>query len=231
LRDWTDSAIAPLKRAIRSRVLASGAKTDVIVVRYGDVATVAYRGDLEGLTPEKLGGPSNDVMMATAVGIARALDELSKTTTPRRAMIVFGDGLSWEREAFADFARRTKTMNVATYAILWRPPLLAPLLRDEPELVTDLVTEPPMRVEPDRIPATLATIIARLDTAYELTFDYALDGENHTLELRGRRSSETVLELPKPSRWWAWAFLVGGAALGLVGVRLRGRRRRCIARP
>jgi hypothetical protein len=237
-------ALNPLKRAIDEVQLGHAGPTGSkgVVIMYGrHLKFLLERSSLDRLIGSWLGNQAafrdqNGALLLPGIGLA--LDQLSGETTPRKALIVIGDGCDDHvgPVTVAELKRRADEGAVAMYSIVWR--LRSSCDRDD---LAELIPDPIRISDPGKMTEALRTVVASLPQSYELTFDGAglpWDGREHQFELRDqdRAIATTRAVLPgalattTERSWWLPALLGAGgltvaATLGVLWWRRRRRSR------
>jgi hypothetical protein len=236
-------ALNALVKAIDDSSLAKAgpAGSKIVLVTYSTGAELHLAPtDLAGVTGRAFGTQKDfkahlgsDLLQ----GVTLALDQLAALSTPRKAMIVIGDGNDTNNEvaapAFVELRQRAKDERVDTFAIVYKSPLSA-----ETSIIGDFVAGPKTVLSVAALGNELESIVAHIGSSYVVLFDARSldwDGRSHVLSVFGGGhqilSASVVLpvwEAPN-SPWaapWRWAvIIVGLVALVGLGLLLRSRLR------
>jgi len=161
-------------------------------------------------------------------GVTLALDQLAAIDTPRKAMIVIGDGNDTNNEtaapALVELRQRAKDERVDTFAIVYKTQLSS-----ETSIIGDFVAGPKVVQSFAALGLELESIIAHLGNGYAVLFDARAldwDGKSHALSVfgGGRQVLSASVILPvwdaPGSPWsapWRWAVIIVGL-VALVGL-------------
>lgn len=144
-----------------------------IVVSYSTGAEIKVpMGDLKLITGGALGGQKDyhgkigtDMVQGITMGVA----ELSKVSTPRKALIVVGDGNDTNNEAaktaLAQLKKDASKANINLFAIIYKGPVST-----EGNVITTMIPGAKTVNSIDGIASELNAIIARMADRYYLTF-------------------------------------------------------------
>jgi len=234
-------ALDPLKRAIDEVQLAHAgpAGSKAVVIMYGThLKVLLERSSLDRLVGSWLGNQAafrdqNGALLFPGIGMA--LDQLHAETTPRKALIVIGDGCDdgVGQVPVAELKRRADDAAVAMSSIVWRLRVSC-----DKEGLAELIPNPIRIADPGKMTEALRTVVASLPQAYELTFDGAglpWDGREHVFDVRSKNGAIATARAVLPGSpakntersWWLPAVLGAGglAVAAALGVLWRRRRR------
>ena len=206
--------------------------SEATIVTYATGAQIAMPlGPIARLTGAALGSQlqyKNKIGDDLVSGITVGLHELERSSLPRKALIVIGDGNDTNNEAakaqLAELKRQARTVGIDLFAIVYKSPV------SDPETVITAMIPAARTVNSfDGRAAELASISSRITNRYYVTFpgdDMLWDGAEHDLVVRlaGTEVDAVTLTLPgSPARpaWWrifmtGW-FLQLGAGILLAG--------------
>jgi hypothetical protein len=118
-------------------------------------------------------------------GIELALDELDRAATPRRALVVVGDGTDVDPETtkprLALLKKRALQSGIEVYGVIFKTPL-----SDEADVITTMIPKARRVPAPDGMTEAFARIAGEIGQHYEATFPLAglpHDGKAHELTL------------------------------------------------
>jgi hypothetical protein len=184
-----------------------------IVISYSTGAEVKVpMGDLKNITGGALGGQKDyrgkigtDMVQGITMGIA----ELSKVSTPRKALIVVGDGNDTNNEtaksALAQLKKDAANAKINLFAIIYKS-----AVSSEGNVITTMIPGAKPVNSIDGIAAELNAIIARMGDRYYLTFpgfDDKLssglpwDGKEHDLVLKNDQTEYEPITMQLAPKW------------------------------
>ena len=156
-------------------------------------------------------------------GIELALDQLDRTTTPRRVLIVISDGTDTDPDTakarLALLKKRAAQAGVEVYGIIFKS-----AVSDEASVITTMIPGARLLRTTEGMDAAMATITAQIGRRYEVTFPHAKlphDGKAHELTITAGQtvldSITFVLPAPADSGWSVcWKQLAIGGAIALL---------------
>jgi len=169
-------------------------------------------------------------------GLTTGLDQLASSDTPRKVLIVIGDGEDTNDDAavtkLPEIAARAEAERVEVYALIYKTQLSG-----DRNVVRRLVDDAKVVGPQGDLAGELRDIIKRVGLRYTATFnarDLDWDGLRHRFVVRtGGSELPASVVLPawtRPTVWWKapwrWAVVgVGAAALVALSLMLRSRLR------
>jgi hypothetical protein len=215
-----------------------GSKVTIVTYSTGSEVKLAMT-DLANLSGAALGtqrdyyGKIGDDLVH---GLTTGLDQLASSDTPRKVLIVIGDGEDTDDDAamtkLPELAARAEAERVEVYALIYKTQLSG-----DRNVVRRLVDDARVVGPQGDLAGELRDIAKRVDLRYTATFnakDLDWDGLRHRFVVRvaGSELPASVV-LPaweRPTVWWKapwrWAVVgVGAAALVALSLMLRSRLR------
>ena len=217
-----------------------------LVVSYSIGAEIKVpMGDLKAISGAALGNQCDyhhKIGSDLVQGITLAMAELSKVTTPRKALIVVGDGSDTDHEvarrALAQLKKDASRANIQAFAIIYKSIVSTDVA------ITTMIPQAKVVNSVEGIASELDGILARMADRYYVTFPgyderthtgLPWDGKPHdvVLHIDQHEAEPVTLTLaprwrpPQPANrpWLAIALLAGGALLVIVIIKLARRRR------
>lgn len=205
-----------------------------VVISYSQGAEVKVpMGDLKNITGAALGSQKDyrgKIGTDMVQGLTLGMSELSKVSTPRKALIVVGDGNDTSNEtakaALAQLKKDAANAKINLFAIIYKS-----AVSSEGNVITTMIPGAKTVNSIDGIAAELNAIIARMGDRYYLTFpgyDPKLkqglpwDGKDHDLVLKNDQTEYEAVTLQLAPKWappteggFPWLILVG-VVLGLI---------------
>jgi hypothetical protein len=216
------------------RHLSVPSNTKLVVVTYDREARVALPPTSLAQVPAQPLGPAQNYGndgKAIELGLRLGLDQLATVGTPRKLLLIVGDGggaPTTERSTIEALAKRARDEGVELVAINY-----ALDFEGEPaprKTVLDGVMPTKVVVSPNEAAMVLQTILAKTQDSYRVVLDardLSWDGELHPVTLRvgGYHLGRRLLHLPRnalaPSpvaslSSWRWPLVA--LAVGFVGL-------------
>jgi len=216
-----------------------------IVISYSTGAEIKVpMGDLKNITGGALGGQKDyrgkigtDMVQGVTMGIA----ELSKVSTPRKALIVVGDGNDTNNEAaktaLAQLKKDAANAKINLFAIIYKS-----AVSSEGNVITTMIPGAKTVNSIDGIASELNAIIARMADRYYLTFPgydpktktgLPWDSKDHDLVLKNDQTEYEPVTMQLAPKWnppkeggFPWLVLilivVGLLLLIIIGVKVFG---------
>jgi hypothetical protein len=216
-----------------------------IVVSYSTGAEVKVAmTDLKNITGAALGNQKDyhgkigtDMVQGITMGVA----ELSKVATPRKALIVVGDGNDTNNEAaktaLAQLKKDAKNANISLFCIIYKS-----AVSSEGAVITTMIPNAKTVNSIDGIASELNAIIARMADRYYLTFPgydektktgLPWDMKDHELVLKNDQNEYEPVTMQLAPKWdppkgggFPWLVLVlivvGVLLLIIIGVKVFG---------
>jgi hypothetical protein len=216
-----------------------------IVISYSTGAEVKVpMGDLKNITGGALGGQKDyrgkigtDMVQGITMGIA----ELSKVSTPRKALIVVGDGNDTNNEtaksALAQLKKDAANAKINLFAIIYKS-----AVSSEGNVITTMIPGAKTVNSIDGIASELNAIMARMSDRFYLTFPgydpkigqgLPWDGKEHDLVLKNDQTEYEPIAMQLAPKWsppskggFPWLVLiiivVGLLLLIIIGVKVFG---------
>jgi hypothetical protein len=216
-----------------------------IVISYSTGAEIKVpMGDLKNITGGALGGQKDyrgkigtDMVQGITMGIA----ELSKVSTPRKALIVVGDGNDTNNEAaktaLAQLKKDAANAKINLFAIIYKS-----AVSSEGNVITTMIPGAKTVNSIDGIASELNAIIARMADRYYLTFPgydpktktgLPWDSKDHDLVLKNDQTEYEPVTMQLAPKWnppkeggFPWLVLiiivVGLLLLIIIGVKVFG---------
>jgi len=216
-----------------------------IVISYSTGAEVKIpMGDLKNITGGALGAQKDyhgKIGTDMVQGVTMAIAELSKVSTPRKALIVVGDGNDTNNEAaksaLAQLKKDAANSKINVFAIIYKGPVSS-----EGAVITTMIPGAKLVNSVDGIASELNAIIARMGDRYYLTFpgyDTKLsqglpwDGKDHDLVLKNDQTEYEPVTMQLAPKWsppakggFPWLVLiiivVAVLLLIIIGVKVFG---------
>jgi hypothetical protein len=206
-----------------------------VVISYSQGAEVKVpMGDLKNITGGALGSQKDyrgKIGTDLVSGITLGMSELQKVSTPRKALIVVGDGTDTAPDAakgqLAQLKKDAAAAKINTFAIIYRGAVSG----DSPAVVTTMIPGAKTVNSVDGIAAELNAIIARMGDRYYLEFpgyDPKLkqglpwDNKDHDLVLKNDQTEYEPITMQLSPKWdppteggFPWLILVG-VLVGLI---------------
>lgn len=236
-----------IKSAIdKARLSQAPPGSQGVVVSYSAGAEVRVpMGDLKFVTGSALGtnkdyrGFGNDMVQGIRLGIA----ELSRGSTPRKALIVIGDGndtnIEMAKGALEDLRSRAREHHIELFGIIYKDAISA-----EGNVITSMIPSARTVSSGEAIAVELGNIIARMADRYYLTFPgydentgigLPWDGRDHSLVLTIDHADLDPFTLTLAPQWqplrggfaWIITSTIAASAMLLLIATWRLMRRSC----
>ena len=228
-----------LDRLDLGHTLPEGSKVSVISystgaeIRVPPTSALAIKGSVLGAQRDYRNKIGTDMVQ----GIELGMSQLAKSSAPRRALIVIGDGNDTNDQVakleLVDLKKRAAKMHIATYAIVYKSVVSA-----EGSVIPAMVPRTRTMNSIDGIEASLSAAVTEIADRQYVSFDassLAWDGRMHdlTLTIDGETfdtESVVLAARPESTPWWrhAWlAQLVAGFVLVGAWVSFERWRVRC----
>jgi hypothetical protein len=216
-----------------------------IVISYSQGAEIKIpMGDLKNITGGALGSEKDyrgKIGTDMVQGITMAVAELSKVSTPRKALIVVGDGNDTSNEtakaALAQLKKDAANAKINVFAIIYKS-----AVSSEGNVITTMIPGAKTVNSVDGIASELNAIIARMGDRYYLTFPgfddkmgigLPWDGKDHDLVLKNDQTEYEPVTMTLAPKWsppskggFPWLVLiiivVGLLLLIIIGVKVFG---------
>lgn len=217
-----------------------------MLITYEDSARIRVpMGPIANLVPEAVGTEKDyyyHLGSDLVGGVELALAELANVSTPRKVLIVIGDGNDTNNDLAGPrlraLATRAERERIETYGLIYKGALSAPS-----EIISDLIPAVQTVPSSDAIAPALAAIRAQIAKRYIVTFpgdklDWLLERMYLTVELDGRTLEPVPVAglAPPPGAsaiarynpflsWW-FQLAMGLGAVGAIALVMRWRARR-----